>query len=53
MKRILATLAVLAVLGLTALPVAAACTTHTILVDGRMTVCTTCCFGHSCTTTCF
>jgi hypothetical protein len=32
----------------------AACTTHTIfLPDGRTVICTTCCYGGGCTTTCF
>ena len=31
----------------------AACTTHTIIQNGRMVTCTTCCVGSSCTTTCF
>ena len=28
------------------------CRTHTYLYGGRMVVCTTCCYGSSCTTTC-
>jgi hypothetical protein len=32
----------------------AACTTHTIFTsDGRMVMCTTCCYGGNCTTNCF
>jgi hypothetical protein len=31
----------------------AACTTHTIMSNGRMVKCTTCCYGSICTTTCF
>jgi hypothetical protein len=53
MKRILATLAALLVLGLSAGPAAAACSTHTYFVDGRMLLCTTCCTAGSCYTTCF
>ena len=29
------------------------CTTHTIVTDTRTVICTTCCYGTSCTTTCF
>ncbi len=30
------------------------CRTHTITTsDGRMVVCTTCCYGGNCTTNCF
>jgi len=35
------------------MPVWASCTTHTFLVNGRFTTCTTCCFGSMCNTTCF
>ena len=31
----------------------AACTTHTIMQNGRIVTCTTCCVGSNCTTTCF
>lgn len=31
----------------------AACTTHTIMSNGRIVSCTTCCVGSNCTTTCF
>ncbi|MFH1609001.1 MAG: hypothetical protein ABID40_00005 [Candidatus Bipolaricaulota bacterium] len=31
----------------------AACQTRTIYIDGRPIVCTTCCLGTSCTTTCY
>jgi hypothetical protein len=31
----------------------AACTTHTYFVNGRMVMCQTCCYGSSCTTTCY
>lgn len=30
----------------------AACTTHTVFVNGKMVTCTTCCFNGHCTTTC-
>ena len=30
------------------------CTTNTIfLPDGKIMICTTCCYGNNCTTTCF
>lgn len=29
------------------------CTTHTYFINGRMVVCTTCCYGPSCSTNCF
>lgn len=31
----------------------AACTTHTYIIDGKYTVCTTCCYNGNCTTTCY
>lgn len=31
----------------------AACTTHTVMSNGRTVTCTTCCYGSSCTTSCF
>jgi hypothetical protein len=31
----------------------ASCTTHTIMSNGRIVSCTTCCYGSNCTTTCF
>jgi hypothetical protein len=31
----------------------AACTTHTIMQNGRVITCTTCCYGSNCTTNCF
>jgi hypothetical protein len=31
----------------------AACVTNTTFIDGRTVVCTTCCYGNNCTTTCF
>ena len=30
----------------------AACTTNTFIYDGKITTCTSCCFGGNCTTTC-
>ena len=34
--------------------IAWACKTHTIMTsDGRMIMCTTCCYGGNCTTNCF
>jgi hypothetical protein len=30
-----------------------ACTTNTYFINGKMVVCTTCCFGNNCTTNCF
>ena len=40
------------VLALSAGAVYATCVTHTTFSGGRMTVCTTCCAGNNCTTTC-
>lgn len=37
---------------LTAGIAAANCVTNTYFINGRMTVCTTCCYGGNCTTTC-
>lgn len=31
----------------------AACTSHTIMSNGRIVTCTTCCVGNNCTTNCF
>lgn len=28
------------------------CTTHTYIIDGKMVICTTCCYSGNCTTTC-
>jgi hypothetical protein len=43
----------IAVLALVVAPAAyAACTSHTIMSNGRMIFCTTCCYGGQCTTTC-
>lgn len=53
MKRLLVGLVLVWIL-LTANLSVATCATHTIIGrDGQVTVCTTCCFGGSCTTTCF
>lgn len=42
-----------AILALTATAAYATCVTNTtILPDGRMVICTTCCYGTNCTTTC-
>lgn len=30
----------------------ASCVTNTYFVNGRTTICTTCCYGSNCTTTC-
>lgn len=30
----------------------ATCTSHTYFVNGKMTICTTCCTGGHCTTSC-
>lgn len=52
MKRwILALLIVALTLGVP-LAAHAACATHTYWIDGRATVCTTCCNGGNCITTC-
>jgi hypothetical protein len=40
-------------LSVTATMVYASCTTHTIMQNGRMVTCTTCCYGNNCNTTCF
>jgi hypothetical protein len=45
---ILATMVALALAG----PAWASCTTHTYFLEGRIIVCTQCCFGTACTTTC-
>jgi len=31
----------------------AQCTTHTYFMNGRVVMCTTCCYGGNCTTNCF
>jgi hypothetical protein len=30
----------------------ASCTTHTYFINGKSVMCTVCCFGNNCTTTC-
>jgi hypothetical protein len=40
------------VLALSATVVYANCVTNTTFSGGRMIVCTTCCYGNNCTTTC-
>ena len=53
MKKLLAATALaLAVLAYHA-EVHASCRTHTIYQDGRMLMCTTCCYGSMCNTSCF
>lgn len=45
--------ALLAIAGLAIAGVAyAQCVTNTYMVNGRVTICTTCCYGANCTTTC-
>ena len=48
MKRFL----IAASLALTATAAYAQCVTNTYIINGRMTVCTVCCTGGPCTTTC-
>jgi hypothetical protein len=49
MKKVFAAIA----LATAATAVWANCTTHTIMSNGRMVTCTTCCYGGNCTTNCF
>ena len=49
MKKVLFGLAVAAF----ATAVYAQCTTHTYVVNGKYTTCTTCCYNGNCTTTCY
>ena len=42
-----------AYLAFSTLAVWAACHTETIMYQGRMITCQTCCFGNNCNTTCF
>lgn len=52
--KFLLALAVLTVtLLLQAAPALASCTYHTYFVGSRTVMCTVCCYGSSCTTTCF
>lgn len=39
-------------LALSASIVYASCTTNTYIINGKMTTCTTCCYGSNCTTSC-
>ena len=55
-KRRLAAVAIaIGLIGWSAAPAWASCSTHTIMSGGRIVTCTTCCsaFGGSCVTTCF
>lgn len=54
MKRLIGAVAILLAVLLWHTEAAASCTTSTIfLPDGRMVICTTCCYGANCTTNCF
>ena len=55
MLRTLSALLVLAVVLLAQVtPALASCTSHTYFLNGRMVMCTTCCYGNGyCSTTCF
>ena len=54
MLRTLSALLVLAVVLLAQVtPALASCTSHTYFLNGRIVLCTTCCYGSSCSTTCF
>ena len=48
-------LMLVAVLMLSLDPVVAVanCTTQTFIVNGKVMICTTCCYGVNCTTTCY
>ena len=52
MKRLIAASAIFLSLLLWHAQVQAGCSTSTYFIDGRMIVCTTCCYGTGCTTTC-
>jgi hypothetical protein len=52
-RRLFVTVVVLAALAGTPRQVLALCTTHTLWLHGRLTVCTVCCSQFGCTTTCF
>ena len=41
------------VLGSMIFTTAYACSTHTMIVNGRVVTCTTCCAGNNCTTNCY
>lgn len=54
MKRlILGSVFVLGILGFSAGPAFAGCTTQTIIYGGKIVTCTTCCSFGNCTTNCF
>ena len=54
MHRLVTTFVLTVFLALaTAGPALAACTTHTYRLHGRLVMCTTCCSGNHCQTTCF
>jgi hypothetical protein len=54
MKRLMYVLVLTWMLLGVASDVWAACTTTTIFMpDGRMLICTSCCYGSNCTVTCF
>lgn len=49
MKRLIAAI----LLATAATAAYASCATHTIISNGRMVTCQTCCYSGNCTTTCF
>jgi len=49
MKRLIAAILLAAI----ATSAYASCVTHTIISNGRVTTCSTCCFSGNCTTSCF
>lgn len=49
----LAKLLLATILSLNILTAYAACTSSTIMSDGKIVTCTTCCAGNHCNTTCF
>ncbi len=52
--RTILTLVLAAAIALfTAGPAAANCTSTTYIVGGKITICSTCCFGGNCTVNCF
>ena len=50
MKKIILTIAMLVLFASAAY---AACTTTTYIIDGKITICTTCCYAGNCTVTCY
>ena len=52
MRRAFAIVVLAAAILCQAVPVYASCTTHTYWLNGQMIMCTTCCFGSYCNTTC-